>query len=351
MLRRFLTLWLLVSSAIAFWWPDFARLIGFGDALDPFTQWPRGITAAVVLTMFCIGCLLPPDEIRQVARQWPWIVYGTGAQYFFMPTLSWLAVNAWGMTGDLRIGVLLVGCVPGAMASNVLTLVARGNVSYSVGLTTSATLLSPIVVPLALKLTGGGQIDNDKLLRIAIELVWMVVLPVGLGFLLCRTVRSFDRAMSRVAEIAANLAILWIIASVVGRHRTALASAGASDLLLTVTTALLFVNFGGYLGGYLSGVAARLPVGMRRALSLEVGMQNAGLGTSLAISVLGPDSVATIPTALYTFGCMLTGTLLAQFFAWMDRQMPDRGISTQTVEQKLIGPSSGKGEKSSRSAG
>jgi BASS family bile acid:Na+ symporter len=316
LLRRYITLWLVLSSAVAYWWPDVWGRVGVGDpTFDPFTRWTWSIPAAVVLTMFCIGCLLPPDEVRRVAVRWPTVLYGTLTQYLVMPSLAYLAVTLWGFTGEMRIGILLVGCVPGAMASNVLTMVARGNVSYSVGLTTSATLVSPLIVPLALKLTGGGQIPNERLLGIAIELVWMVVLPVVAGFVLCRLCRPFERLAARVAEPVANLSILWIIAAVVGRQRGLLASAGAGDLLASVGSALLFVNLAGYLLGYSSGLLARLPTAMNRALSIEVGMQNAGLGTSLAISVLGSDSAATVPTALYTFGCMLTGTLLAQAFA------------------------------------
>jgi BASS family bile acid:Na+ symporter len=240
-------------------------------------------------------------------------------QYLTMPTLAWLAVVAFGFDGDLRIGILLVGCVPGAMASNVLTLVARGNVSYSVGLTTAATLVSPIVVPLALKATGGATIPDERLIEISINLVWMVVLPVLLGFVLCRVIPAFERAMSRIAEPLANLAILYIIAAVVGQQRGLLASAGGTGLLLKLSLALTAINVLGYVIGYLSGMMLGMPVGMRRALSIEVGMQNAGLGTSLAMTVLGNQTPATIPTALYTFGCMLTGTLLAQGFALRDR--------------------------------
>lgn len=318
MLRRYITLWLFLSSAIAFWWPDVWRQLAGSGGFDPFTQWTSSIPAAVVLTMFCIGCLLPPEEVRLVFARWPTVLFGTSIQYLAMPTLSWLAVVLWQLEGDVRIGVLLTGCVPGAMASNVLTMIARGNVSYSVGLTTSATLLSPLIVPLALMATGGSQIGTDRLASIAVELLWMVVLPVVSGYGLCRLSTLFERLATRWGELIANLAILWIIAAVVGRQRELLASAGASELLVSVTTALLFLNLGGYLAGYFAGAAIRMPVDMCRALSLEVGMQNAGLGTSLAISVLGSDSPATIPTALYTFGCMLTGTLLAQAFAWSD---------------------------------
>lgn len=315
MLRRYLTLWLALSSAVALWWPDLWAWGGLPGAWDPFFAGRRTIACAIILTMFCIGGLLPADEVRRLPRQTPSVLFGTTVQYVTMPLLAWLAVWLWGLTGDVRMGVLIVGCVPGAMASNVLTLVAGGNVSYSIGLTTSATLLSPLVVPLALRLTGGEVISTEILLRISLELVWLVVLPVVAGFSCCRWSPRAAALLARMGEPTANLSILWIIAVVVGVQRTLLRSAGTEMLLATIGTALLAVNLGGYLAGSLSGAAVGLDARRRRALTIEIGMQNAGVGTQLAISVLGDQTPATIPTALYTFGCMLTGTLLAQLFA------------------------------------
>jgi BASS family bile acid:Na+ symporter len=315
LLRRYLTLWLALSSAAALWWPELCAWGGVPTEWDPFLAARRTIAAAIFVTMFCIGGLLPAEEVRRLPRQALSVLYGTTVQYVTMPLLAWLAVWLWGLTGDLRMGVLIVGCVPGAMASNVLTLAAGGNVSYSVGLTTSATLLSPLVVPLALKLTGGETISAGMLLRISLELLWLVVLPVVAGFVLCRWSHRAAALLARSGEPIANLAILWIIAVVVGVQRMLLRSTGTETLLATIGTALLAVNLAGYLAGYLSGAAGGLDERRRRALTIEVGMQNAGVGTQLALSVLGEQTTATIPTALYTFGCMLTGTLLAQVFA------------------------------------
>ena len=315
MLRKYLTIWLAIGSGLAFWWPSFGGWLGSVEPWwDPFTAGRHTIAIAVIVTMFCIGALLPADEVRQLGRQWASILFGTAVQYVTMPLLAWLAVVLWDLSGDLRVGVLLVGCVPGAMASNVLTMAARGNVSYSVGLTTSATLLSPLVVPVALLLTGGGSIPGEKLQQVSLELLWMVVLPVLLGFGVCRLSDSVRRSLDAVGETVANLAILGIIACVVGRQRDYLREAGSAEVLATMGLALLAVNLVGYLVGYVAGWSVGLDERRRRALTIEVGMQNAGVGTQLAIAVLGAASPATVPTAMYTFGCMLTGTLLAQAF-------------------------------------
>jgi BASS family bile acid:Na+ symporter len=111
----------------------------------------------------------------------------------------------------------------------------------------------------------------------------------------------------------ASVALLWIIATVVAANREKLVGVG---LLLAV--GLLAINVAGYAAGYLVGGWSGLPERYRRALTLEVGMQNAGLGTALAASLYGSATVATIPTAAYTFGCMLTGTVLA--VGWQRRE-------------------------------
>lgn len=326
MLRRYLTLWLVVSSGLAYVWPGVLPSLGWDNlAWDPFTPGKQTLAGLIVVTMLCIGALLPPEEVRRLVRQWPSVMFGTTVQYVTMPLLAWLAVELWGWRDDVRLGVLIVGCVPGAMASNVLTMAARGNVSYSVGLTTAATLVSPLVVPLALKLTAGASISNAILLTVCLNLLWTVVLPVLAGYVLCRASATAAGFFSRWGEMIANLAILWIIAAVVGLQRQFLREAGQSEWLLGLSLSLLFVNVLGYLGGYVCGRLAGLDEPRRRALTIEVGMQNAGVGTQLAVVILGAQSPATIPTALYTFGCMLTGTLLAQWFAGRSRTAPQSG--------------------------
>lgn len=310
MLQRYLLLWLILLSLLAFYWPR----LGVPEA-DPFvfTKTWGLLMPMIAVAMLAIGCLLPGEEIRQVARMWPAVLGGTAVQYLSMPLLAWSVGHALRLEPDLLIGVIMVGCVPGAMASNVLTLTARGNVSYSVSLTTSANLFSPLVVPLvlgtALGVSGGLPQSLDKL-QVFRELVFSVVGPVLIGYLLCNFSPRSARLMSRVGPWIANGTILWIIAVVVGLNRDKLGNATPVLLL-----ALLLINLLGYTAGWFGGWAMRLPVAMRRALTLEVGMQNAGLGTGLVLTLFPDHPTAAIPTAAYTFGCMLTGAVLAQIWS------------------------------------
>ena len=313
-LERFLLVWLVLASALAFVWSQLAAVLtGDTSAFDPFVASKPLLPYLIAATMFAIGCLLPVDEVRAVWRRWPVVFGGTAVQYTAMPLLAWSFASLFELDPPIRAGVILAGCVPGAMASNVLTLAARGNVSYSVSLTTSATLLSPLVVPIALAWTLGGQWDLDPLDE-SKKLLMRVVLPVVAGHFSTRCVPTFDRVMRPAGPVIANLVILWIIAVVVALNRERLSQTTAGLLW-----ALLALNLCGYAVGTLAGRALRLDGPMSRALTLEVGMQNAGLGTVMALEILPAQSA--IPTAAYTFGCMLTGTVLARMWRILDLRL------------------------------
>ncbi len=309
MLQRYLLVWLLLSSILAYVWPAVLQITG--GAFDPFMATTGGVISWLIgITMFAIGMMLPRDEVRQVIRRWPSVLGGTAVQFVTMPLLAFAIGKLMGLRGDPFLGLVMVGCVPGAMASNVLTMNARGNISYSVSLTTTATLLSPVAVPLLL----GMALAADKsvtlsMSEVSVSLFLTVVGPVVVGHLLSRMLPGWQECATRQGARVANLAILWIVAVVVGKNRDRI-----DQVHLQLLIALILVNMGGYAAGFLGGTALRLPNAMRRALTLEVGMQNAGLGTWLAMSLFPGTTVAIAP-AIYTFGCMLTGTLLANVWA------------------------------------
>ena len=290
-------------------------------AADPFTLAAPHLKYLIIVTMFCIGWMLPLDEIKQVGNRWPTVILGTAVQYLTMPLLAFLTGRMFGLEDGYLVGMVMVGCVPGAMASNVLTLAAGGNTSYSVSLTTLATLVSPIAVPLMMKLMSGwmdgnaadllgNNADNSVFINASIKLMLWVVLPVCLGFLLGRKFPGFEEDAKVIGSTVANLAILIIIAVVVGKSRTVL-----MDIKGSLLIALLLTNIGGYCAGILGGSAMRLPDAMKRALTLEVGMQNAGLGAVLAGALFADNDTVKVAPALYTFGCMLTGTMLASYWS------------------------------------
>ncbi|MBI1903487.1 MAG: bile acid:sodium symporter family protein [Planctomycetia bacterium] len=306
MLQRLLPLWLILLCAAAFFWGRVSRH-------DPFVFSKPYLNYLVAVVMFAIGWMLPRDEIAEVVRRWPAVLFGVALQYGSMPLLSFLCAKLFHLQGDMLIGAIIVGCVPGAMASNVITLLARGNVSYSVSMTTLATLVAPLTVPLGLYLLlgRGGEFPINQIW----QLVWMLVLPVSVGFLLARQFPRWENRATQAGTAVANLAILWIIAVVVADNRARL-----SQFEWRVLAALAALNVLGYLAGYLGGRLMRMPPPMVRAITLEIGMQNAGLGVVLTGMWFPGHDAAAIPPAIYTFGCMFTGTILARAMAMFDRE-------------------------------
>ncbi len=320
MLQRFLIVWLILSSLAAFFWPDW-----FPDAPDVFRWSGPLLEPLITVTMFAIGWMLPHDEVRQLARRWPTVLGGTAIQYAIMPALAYFTGRLFGLSGDLFVGVVMVGSVPGAMASNVLTFLAHGNTSYSVSLTTSATLLCPVVVPviLGLALHMEESVDVWFLLSAGVDLLRTVVIPVVVGHVLSRSFPHWGEIAKRIGVVVANLAILWIIAVVVAVNRDLPSRSGIDVPFVSLLFVLVAVNIGGYLAGYSGGAAMRLPEPMRRALTLEIGMQNAGLGAFLAMRLFEGRAAIAIAPAMYTFGCMLTGTFLASVWARNRRRDSD----------------------------
>lgn len=310
MLGRWLLVWFLAISALALYWPR-------GGA-DPFLALTgQQLSWLICVAMFFIGAMLPREEVRDVARRWTTVFSGTAVQYGSMPLLAYVLGKLFQLSEDDFIGIVMVGCVPGAMASNLITMNARGNASYSVGLTTLATLLSPLAVPIALGLTlqKWDSAQFHLLTNAAVTLLWSVVLPVMVGFSIAQLSASAGKLLNRIGPTIANLAILWVIAAVIAMNRERLQYLDA-----VLIAALVCLNGCGYLAGYFGGMAIRLDEPMRRALTIEVGMQNAGLGATLALRLFPDRPGVAIAPALFMFGCMLTGTLLASAWAFWDQR-------------------------------
>ncbi|MDO5580366.1 MAG: bile acid:sodium symporter family protein [Planctomycetia bacterium] len=315
-LSKYLLIWLSIVCLFAFFWGD---LFG-AKTRDPFLIPTIAMQSLIAITMLAIGSLLPLDEVRNVGKRWPLVLWGTFIQYLSMPLLAWFVATLFHLEGPYFIGVILVGSVPGAMASNMLTMISRGNISFSVGLTTSATLLSPLIVPSVLLFLVGTKVSLD-FGSIATTLLLTVVCPVVIGFTLSRIFKFWQWCANQIAEIIANIAIIWIIASVVAQNRTLF-----EHLPLFLFFALLLLNILGYSAGWFGGWTVGMDARMRRALLLEVGMQNAGLGTFLARRYFPDDPECALCCAMYTFGCMFTGIIVARIFRAIPLKEKDQSV-------------------------
>ena len=217
-----------------------------------------------------------------------------------MPLTAWLISLAF-QEPALRIGIVLVGCMPGAIASNVMTLLFKGDLILSITLTTLATLTCPVILAFWLPLLAGAHLEVPAG-SLAVSAVWMVLLPAAAGILLRKFLPKFPPWWDRMATLVASMAIVLIIMVVVAANRERLAETGPF-----LMAALATLNLSAYGVAYLAGGLLGWPPAQRRTLVIEVGMQNAGLGSVLAMAHLG--QAAAIPSAFYTALCVLTAAM------------------------------------------
>jgi len=311
---RLFAVWIVLFAVIGYVWPgpfvflNTVKLFGAQAESWPLVLQPLRSPNLwfFALTMFGIGAVLTVDDFRNIARR-PWIVLiGTVAQFTIMPFGAYLLTRAFGLDPMLSAGLIIAGCAPGAMSSNVMSYIAKADVAYSVSLTTVSTLLCPIVTPALTKLLAGQDLPV-KFWAMFFEIVFMVIVPLGAGF----AVRYFcGRLVERVKDVFPAISVTFIIfvcTLVIAANRERMLH--ATGLIVLV---VLLLNVGGMAAGYATGALFNLPHNQRRTLLIEVGMQNAGLGTVLAIHNLGPE--AAIPTAFFVFTCIITASILTAFW-------------------------------------
>ncbi|MBI1290084.1 bile acid:sodium symporter family protein [bacterium] len=261
------------------------------------------------IVMLGMGMTLTAADLALLAKR-PWEVFiGLAAQFGIMGGLAWVIVTVLRLPTDLAVGVILVGACPGGTASNVIAWMARGDVALSVAMTTTSTLVAPVVTPFLATLLIGERVDVN-----AMALVWSVVEivlgPVLIGLLIRRFAGGAARLMIRALPLISIVSIGLIVAIVVAAGKDRLLSAGA-----LVVLAVALHNSAGLGLGYLLGRAVGMDEARRRTLAIEVGMQNSGLATALAKDHFPALAGATLPGAVFSVWHNISGALLAAWWA------------------------------------
>ena len=247
-------------------------------AFPPSFTWIGGgaITPMLGVVMFGMGLTLKPNDFRPVLMRPKDIIVGELAQFVVMPGLGWLICHVLDLPKDLALGVILVGCCPGGTASNVICYLAKGDVALSVAMTAVSTLLAPLVTPALVMLLAGKSIDVD-VVGMFMSIVQVVILPIVLGFLVSHYFSRLTQKVVPILPMVSTLAIAFIIGIVVSLNARSIMACS-----MIVAVAVILHNLLGLLLGYFAGKAMGLKSDKRTAISIEVGMQNSGLATSLA---------------------------------------------------------------------
>lgn len=258
--------------------------------------------------MFGMGLTLSPHDFRLVLSRPKDILIGCMAQFTIMPLLAWLLTSAFSLPKELALGVILVGCCPGGTASNVITYLAKGDLALSVGMTATSTLLAPILTPLLVWLMAGTMVHVNTLGMLQ-SIVYVVIAPI-IGGLLCQ--RFLPRLTQRVTPYLpafSSLVIAMVVGIIVSHNASRLMVGGMLVLVVVILHNLL-----GLMLGFSIGRLLRLQNAKCVALSIEVGMQNSGLASSLAVLHFAAFPMATIPGAIFSVWHNISGTLAAKLY-------------------------------------
>ena len=290
-------LWTLLAAALALPFPWlFTWLKGPLIVLAP----------AVVMLGMSMGMELA--DFQQVLRRLAPPALGVAAQFLVMPTLAALVAALLRLPPPLAVGLILVGCCPGGTASNVVTLIARADVALSVVMTTFSTLAAVLLTPLLTGLLAGRYVPVDGW-KLLLDVLQVVLLPVALGLALKRGAPGVARRLGPVMPPLAVLAIVLIVASIVGSQRQALLEQGPLLLL-----AALLLHGGGFFQGWLIPALLGQPQPVSRTVSIEVGMQNSGLAVVLAHSEFAASPLTALPGAISAVVHAVLGSVLASWW-------------------------------------
>lgn len=297
-IARWLSVVVLLTAVVSMVWPEV--LLPIDMAI---------INPLLGFIMFGMGLTLKPHDFRIVLQRPKDVLTGCMAQFTVMPILAWLLAKAFALPEELALGVLLVGCCPGGTASNVITYLAKGDLALSVGMTATSTLLAPLLTPLLVLLLAGTMVDVDSL-GMFLSILYVVIAPIVGGIMVQRFFPRFTERAVVYLPAFSTLMIAAVVAMVVSHSATHLRTAGLLVIVVVVLHNLLGLSVG-YAIGRLLGLQPKKCV----ALSIEVGMQNSGLASSLATLHFAAFPLATIPGAVFSVWHNISGAIAARYFS------------------------------------
>jgi BASS family bile acid:Na+ symporter len=312
---KYFAFWVILVAFIAFMIPA------------PFLWFNGYITILLGIVMFGMGLTLKAVDFKIVATKPLPVIIGVCAQFVIMPSVAFLIAYGMKLPPELAAGLVLLGAVPGGTASNVMVYLAKGNLPLSIAMTSLSTIIAPIATPLILLMLAGQWMPIDPV-SMFLSITQVIIVPIILGI----TIRKFfpgavDKSIT-VIPLISVLAIIIIVSAVVSANVESIVSSG-----LLIFSAVILHNTFGLLLGYLAAKVLGLDEGTRRAISIEVGMQNSGLGVALATAHLGP--LAALPSVLGAVWHNISGPILATYWSKKPVAEDNKKWSEEPAEVKM----------------
>lgn len=277
------------------------------------------IVWGLAVIMLGMGITLDIEDFKKVFKMPSAIAAGFVAQYSIMPFLGWSIAKLLNLDTAFAVGLIIVACCPGGTASNVVTFIARANVALSVLMTTCSTLAAVIMTPLLTKWLAGAYVPVDAL-ALLLDTARVILLPVTLGLFLHHTTPRLVKAVLPAAPLVSVIFITLICASIIGRNSEYILHSGGKLIL-----AVFLLHSGGFALGYLFAALLGYDKIIRRTISIEVGMQNSGLGTVLAMNNFPQLPSAPVPCAISATFHSIIGSFLAGIWRLRTPENPQQG--------------------------
>lgn len=282
-----------------------------GSCLWIQTSW---VNYLLMVVMFGMGLTLKIEDFKLVFTRPKDIIIGCIAQFTVMPLLAWLLGTLFHLDPALMAGVVLVGTCPGGTSSNVITYLSKGDVALSVGMTSVNTLLAPFLTPAITYFLLRTTVTVDPL-SMFMSIIKVVIVPIALGFIINKLFGKFTEKLVTVLPSVSVIAICLIVAAVVSHNAEKIMTTGAIVFVVVILHNLL-----GYACGFGIGRALHMDASKTKAVSVEIGMQNSGLATSLAGTAFPDLAMATVPGAIFSVWHNISGAILANIYnRWSDK--------------------------------
>ncbi|MFS0781184.1 bile acid:sodium symporter family protein [Bacillus sp. 1P06AnD] len=302
-------LWVLLFAVLAYVSPSSFAWIG------PY------IVTLLGIIMFGMGLTLSADDFKEVFKRPKDVIIGVVGQFLIMPGLAFLLAKGLNLPPEIAVGVILVGCCPGGTSSNVMTFLSKGDVALSVAVTSVTTVLAPIMTPALIYMLASEWLDVSPS-DLFMSIVKVVIIPIVLGFIVKKLFSRQAKASVKVLPLVSVIGIVAIVAAVVAGNQAQIAKTG-----LEIFAVVVLHNCLGYLIGYLFGKLFKMDLPKRKAIAIEVGMQNSGLGAALASAHFSP--LAAVPSAIFSVWHNISGPILATIFSRMKEKRKTAGSTGQ----------------------
>ena len=276
-----------------------------GTCLWIQTKW---VNYLLMVVMFGMGLTMKLSDFAVVFSRPRDVLIGCTAQFIFMPLLAFALGKIFGLSDELLVGVVLVGTCPGGTSSNVITYLSKGDTALSVGMTSINTLLAPLLTPALTYLYLRTTVSVD-VMSMFLSIIQVVLIPIGLGLLINKLFGQYTQKITDLLPTVSVTAICLIVAAVVSHNSEKILSTGP-----VIFAVVILHNLLGYLCGYLIAVLFGMDLPRKKAVAIEIGMQNSGLATSLAGSAFPDLAMATVPGAIFSVWHNISGAVLAGFF-------------------------------------